>query len=57
MPPEEVRSLVAEVIKETGAASIKDMGKAMKVLSVQVAGRADGKLVSDILKEELSKAQ
>jgi len=54
MSLEEVRAIVAQVIQETGAASIKDMGKVMKEVLAKVAGGVDGKIVSDCVKEKLS---
>ena len=45
--------IVKEVIKETGAGTIKDMGKVMKPVMEKVAGRADGKIVQTIVKKEL----
>jgi uncharacterized protein YqeY len=49
----ELRSLAAQAIEETGAASLKDMGKAMSFLSPRIKGRADGKQASDLVKEML----
>jgi len=54
MSEEEIRKLVKEAIEKTGAAGPKDMGKIMGVLIPQVKGRADGSLVSKIVKESLS---
>lgn len=51
---EEIVALVREAIQQTGAESAKDMGKVMGVLQPQTKGRADGKLVSTIVKELLS---
>jgi hypothetical protein len=51
---EEVEILVASVIAETGAQGAKDMGRVMKSLMPHVSGRADGSLVSTIVKERLS---
>ncbi len=48
------RAEVAKAIAEAGATSVKDMGKVMKVLMPRVAGKADGKLVSDTVKAKLS---
>ena len=47
--------IVKEVIASLGATSMKDMGKVMGTLREKTAGKADGKLVSDIVKAELSK--
>ncbi len=49
----EIRSLVKAAIEETGAASPKDMGKVMKALMPKTKGKADGKLVNNIVKEML----
>ena len=46
--------LVADVVRETGATSVKDMGRVMKMLTPMTAGRADGKTVSDIVRRQLS---
>ncbi|MBI4972554.1 MAG: GatB/YqeY domain-containing protein [Candidatus Omnitrophica bacterium] len=58
LPPElsveEIKQTIEEVISSTGAAGIQDMGKVMKEASVKIGGRADGKLVSDLVKERLS---
>jgi len=48
-----LESLVAEAIAESGAAGPRDMGKVMKVLMPKVRGRADGKLVNEIVKAKL----
>jgi uncharacterized protein YqeY len=45
---------IAEAIRETGAAGVRDMGKVMKVLMPKVTGKADGKLVGDKVKARLS---
>ena len=52
---EEIVELVNEAISSTGATSPRDMGKVMKYLRPKTAGKADGKVVSDIVKEELGK--
>lgn len=51
---EEIEVMVREAIRETGAETPKDMGKVMGVLSPKTKGRADGKLVSTIVRELLS---
>jgi len=53
---ETVRQLVAEAIAASGATSTGDLGKVMKVLMPGVKGRADGKLVSGLVAQELAKA-
>ncbi len=50
---EEVAELVVKVVAECGAQGVKDMGKVMKALMPHVAGRADGKMVSEVVKEKL----
>lgn len=50
---EEIRKLVKEVISETGASGMKDMGKVMKAVMAKTKGQADGKLVNTIVKETL----
>ena len=50
---EEVAALVDKAIAESGAQGARDMGKVMKVLMPHVAGRADGKMVSDVVREKL----
>lgn len=50
---EEVAALVDKAIAESGAQGSRDMGKVMKALMPHVSGRADGKLVSDLVKAKL----
>jgi uncharacterized protein YqeY len=52
---EELRALVQAAIAETGAAAPADMGKVMKVLLPQIAGRAPGDQVSAMVRELLQK--
>lgn len=49
----EVRKLVDAAVIQSGASSAKDMGAVMKVLMPQVQGKADGKLVNQIVREKL----
>jgi uncharacterized protein YqeY len=51
---EEVRKLVEQAVEETGANSMRDMGRVMGILKEKTAGRADGKTLSDLVKEILS---
>jgi len=51
---EELAGLVVQAIQECGAQGCKDMGNVMKTLASRVAGRADGKLVSEVVRENLS---
>ena len=51
---EEVSTIVADAISETGASSRADMGKVMKIVQEKVAGRADGKALSQEVMKHLS---
>ena len=51
---EEVESIVSEIISQTGASSMKDMGKVMGMTNAKLAGKADGKTISGIVKRMLS---
>lgn len=51
---EEIKQIVKESAEEVGANNIKDMGKVMAVVRPKVLGKADGKLVSQIVKEYLN---
>ena len=52
--PQELEKIAVEIIKETKAAGVKDMGKVMKAVMAKAAGRVDNKLVSDVVKAKLS---
>jgi uncharacterized protein YqeY len=52
---EEIEEIVRMAVNETGSNSIKDMGKVMAAVTPRTKGRADGKLVSTIVKQFLSK--
>ncbi len=51
---EEIEKIVDQVIAETGASSMKDMGRVMKSVMEKIKGRADGSVVSSIVKKKLS---
>ena len=51
---EEIAKLVDEAIVESGATSARDMGKVMQILRPKTAGKADGKIVSEIVKQKLA---
>ena len=54
--PEELANVVALVIKESGASSLKDMGQVMKAVMARLAGQSvDGKVVSDLVKTALQR--
>lgn len=55
MGEDEIRKLVADAIAESGASSPADMGKVMSALMPATKGKADGGLVSRIVREELAK--
>jgi uncharacterized protein YqeY len=55
MSEDEVKKEVAAIIQQTGASSPADMGKVMGVATKQLAGKADGKTISTIVKELLNK--
>jgi len=56
MDKAEIESLVAQAITQSGAASPKDMGAVMAIVRPQTQGRADGKLVSEVVKAKLAGA-
>ncbi|EDS76511.1 GatB/YqeY domain-containing protein [Clostridium massiliodielmoense] len=51
---DEIAEIVRQIICETGASSAKDMGKVMSAVMAKLKGRADGKLVSSIVKQNLN---
>jgi len=51
---EEIEKVVVLTIEATGAAGMKDMGKVMGIVSKELAGQADGKTISSIVKAKLS---
>ena len=48
------KKIIDEVVAEINASGIKDMGKVMKEVNAKIAGKADGRLVSDLVKAKLS---
>lgn len=54
MEPEAVEEVVRQIIAETGASSARDMGKVMGAATKQLAGKADGKTISEIVKRLLT---
>jgi uncharacterized protein YqeY len=54
MSNEEVKKIIKEIIAETGAATIKDMGRVMGLATKKLAGKADNKLISGLVKELLN---
>ena len=51
---ENLKQIIVDVIRDTGASSIKDMGKVMSLVISKSEGRADGSLISKIVRENLS---
>ena len=55
MSEDEIKKLIAAAIAQTGASGPGDMGKVMGVIKGQTAGKADGSIVSGLVKEALNK--
>jgi uncharacterized protein len=55
LSPTEIGAILEQVIGETQATGLKDLGKVMKAVMAKVAGKADGKTVSEMVKQRLSK--
>lgn len=53
MSREEIMAAVQEIIQKTGATSVKEMGKVMGAANKELAGKADGKTISEIVKQLL----
>ena len=51
---DEIKAAVSEIITQTGASSMADMGKVMGMASKQMAGKADGKVISNFVRQMLS---
>jgi uncharacterized protein YqeY len=51
---EEVLKIIDQCIEETQASSLKDLGKVMKSVMPKLQGKADGKLINQLVKEKLS---
>lgn len=51
---EELEQIISEVIAEVGATSMKDMGKVMGLAKTKTAGRADNRVINEIVKKKLS---
>lgn len=54
MSREEVEKIIKEIISTTGASSVKDMGKVMGAANQQLAGKADGRTISELVKSLLA---
>ena len=51
---DEISELINRIIAETGSDSAKDIGRVMKALNPLIAGKADGKIVSDVVRQKLA---
>lgn len=51
---EELEAILNQIVADTGAASAKDMGKVMGIANKQLAGKADGRAISEIVKKMLA---
>lgn len=58
LPPElsmdEIKKVIEEIVLSLGAATMKDMGKVMKEVNARISSQADGKLISDLVRQRLS---
>ena len=54
MDETEIKAIIEAAVRETGASSPRDMGAVMKVVTPKTTGRADGKLVSELVKARLA---
>jgi hypothetical protein len=54
MSEAELKTIIAEIISSTGATSMKDMGKIMGMASTKLTGKADGKAISNVVKQLLA---
>ena len=54
MSEEDVKKLIDDAIASTGASTMQDMGKVMGILSPQIKGKADGGMVSTLVREKLN---
>lgn len=54
MSEEEVRKIIGKIISDSGATSIKEMGKVIGLASKELAGKAENKLIASIVKELLN---
>ena len=54
LSPAELEGLIKKIIEQTGASSMRDMGKVMGIASKELAGKADGKSISTMVKQLLA---
>jgi uncharacterized protein YqeY len=55
LDPEEIRKILSQIIQELGASTMADIGKVMGAATKQLSGQADGKTISALTKELLTK--
>jgi len=53
MSAEDIEKVIERIIAETGASSMKDMGRVMGMASKQMAGKADNRMISELVKKKL----
>ena len=53
MTVDKIKAVIADIISESGASGMKDMGRVMRMVSKSIGGRADNKIVAGIVKESL----
>ncbi|MBD99393.1 MAG: glutamyl-tRNA amidotransferase [Verrucomicrobia bacterium] len=51
---EQIRAVINRIVTDTNASSMKDMGRVMGIANKELAGKADGKLIANIVKTQLS---
>jgi uncharacterized protein YqeY len=54
LTPEELEVEVAKAVEEAGASTPQDMGKVMRILMPRISGRAEGKVVNELVRKRLS---
>ena len=54
MDSAEVEAVIARIVSQTGASSVNDMGKVMGLANKELAGKADGKLIAEVVKAQLA---
>jgi len=57
LSPDEIKKIIDEVVSQTQAKGPKDMGRVMKEVMTKVASQAEGKVVSDLVRQRLSEIQ
>jgi len=50
----EIEQIIVQLIKDSGATSVKEMGKVMGLANKELAGKADGKLIAELVKKQLA---